>query len=132
MSFPQTIKRRMSLGPSAAVKRAGGAPILARSGQTARSNKPHDCDPESGEFDVGGEGMGLGQNFAAIAEILDMVGDGMPELVLDFTAGPTRRDATGKVRGISGVTGTALLDDDQILFHDAGKASETVIRQRSG
>ena len=76
--------------------------------------------------------MGFGEDFAALAEALELKHDGVADFLFDFRAGPAGDDTAGKIGGVGGIAGTGLFDDDQVLFHDAGKASETVIRQRSG
>ncbi len=85
----------------------------------------------SGEFDVSGKSVGFGEDFAALAEVLEMVGDGVAEFLLDFRTGPAGGDAAGKIRGVGGVAFAGFFDDDQVLFHDADQASETGIRPRS-
>jgi len=67
--------------------------------------------------------MGFGEDFAAFAEIVEMVSYGVADFVFDFSASPACGDAGGKIGGVGGVTGSGLFDDDQILFHDAGNAS---------
>jgi hypothetical protein len=54
-----------------------------------------------------------------------MMGNGVLDFLFDFGAGPSGDDAAGKIGGIGGVAGTGLFDDDQIFFHDAGKASQS-------
>ena len=76
--------------------------------------------------------MGFGEDFAALAEALKLEHDGVADFLFDFTAGPPGNDAARKIRGVGGIAGAGLFDNDQVLFHDAGKASETTIRQRSG
>jgi len=79
----------------------------------------------SGEFDVGGEGVGFGEDFAALAQVLEMVGEGVVHFLFDFGAGPAGDHTARKIGGIGGIAGTGLFDDDQIFFHDAGKASQS-------
>jgi hypothetical protein len=76
--------------------------------------------------------VGLRGDFAALAEVLELEGDGVADLLFDFTAGPAGDNATGEIGGVGGVAAAGFFDNDKILFHDAGKASETGIRQRSG
>ena len=68
--------------------------------------------------------MGLGEDLAALAEALKLQGDGMTDFLFDFTAAPAGDNAAGEIGGIGGVAGAGLFDDNQILFHDAGKASQ--------
>jgi len=74
----------------------------------------------------------FGEDFAALAEALELERDGVPDFLFDLTPGPAGNDAAGKIGRVRGVAGAGLFDDNQILFHNAGKASEAMIRQRSG
>ena len=42
--------------------------------------------------------MGFGEDFAAVAKILEVMGQRVADFVLDFGAGPPRSYATGQVR----------------------------------
>ena len=81
--------------------------------------------PKSGKFDVGGEGVGFGEDFAALAEVLEVMGDGVVDFLFDFGAGPSGDDAARKIGGKGSVAGTGLFDDDQVFSHGAGKASQS-------
>lgn len=50
------------------------------------------------ELEVGGVGVGLGDDFAALTQILEVKEDGAAEILLDFAAGVPVGDATGKIR----------------------------------
>jgi len=76
------------------------------------------------EFDEGGEGMGFRENFATLAEILEMAGHGVMDFLLDFGASPASGDAPGQVGTVGGVARAGFFNDDQIFFHDAGPASQ--------
>ena len=81
---------------------------------------------KSRQFDVGREAMGFRQDFAALAEILEMAGDGAMDFSFDLGTSPSRGDAPGQVGRIGGVARSGFFNDDQIFLHDAGKASQTI------
>jgi len=68
--------------------------------------------------------MGLGEDFATLAEALDLQDYGVTDFLFDFTAGPAGDNTAGEIGGIGGVAGAGLFDDNQVLFHDTGKASQ--------
>lgn len=69
--------------------------------------------------------MGFGEDFAALAEVLELERDGVADFLIDFGAGSGGDDAAGQIGGIGGVSGTGFFDDDEIFFHDVGKASQS-------
>jgi len=69
--------------------------------------------------------VGFGEEFAALAEGFEVEDQGVAKFPFDFRAGPARDDTTGEIRGIGGVAGAGFFDDDEIFFHDAGKASQS-------
>ena len=77
------------------------------------------------EFDEGGEGAGFGEEFAELAERFEVNGEGVADSLLDFAAGPAGSDAARQVRRVGSVAGAGFFDDDEIFFHDAGKASRS-------
>jgi hypothetical protein len=80
---------------------------------------------KSRKLDVGRERMGFREDFAALAEILEMAGDGVMDFSFDFGTSPGSGDAPGQVRRVGGVARSGFFNDDQIFLHDAGKASQT-------
>jgi len=75
----------------------------------------------AGEFDVGGVGVGGGEDFAAFAELLEVGDEYVAKIVLGVVATVAIGDAAGHVRRISEIAGTGFLDDDEIFFHDAAR-----------
>jgi hypothetical protein len=80
--------------------------------------------PQSREFDVGREGMGFRENFAALAEILEMAGDGVMDFLFNFGASPASGDAPRQIGSVGGVARAGFFNDDQVFFHYAGQASQ--------
>ena len=52
------------------------------------------------EFDVRGIGMGFGDSLTFLAQAVEMKGDGLAHILLDFLTGPTGRHTAGQIRGI--------------------------------
>ena len=69
--------------------------------------------------------MRLGENFSALAETLQLQGKSVTDSLFDLAARPAGDYTSGEIGRISSVAGTGFFDDDQILFHDAGKASQS-------
>ena len=69
--------------------------------------------------------MGFGEEFAALAEGFEVQGEGVAEFLFDFRMSPARDDAARQVRTVGSVAGAGFFDDDEIFFHDAGRASQS-------
>jgi hypothetical protein len=69
--------------------------------------------------------MGFREDFAALVEVLELEREGVADFLFDFGAGSGANDAAGQIGGVGGVSGAGFFDDDEIFFHDAGKASQS-------
>jgi len=73
----------------------------------------------AGEFDVGGVGVGSGEDFAAFAELLEVGDEDAMQVAFSFVASEGVGDTAGHVGRISEIAGTGFLNDDEIFLHGA-------------
>jgi hypothetical protein len=90
-----------------------------------------ECGPyKLGEFEVGRIGVRLGDDFATLAEILEVKEHGAAEVLLDFATGAAVSHAAWKIGGIGHISGASFLNHNEIFLHDAGGASESGAKVR--
>jgi len=71
----------------------------------------------SREFDVGGVRLRFRHRLAIFSQAIEVKGDGFPHIFLYLSLGITGRDATRKIGGVGGKTGSRFFDHDEIFLH---------------
>lgn len=71
----------------------------------------------AGKLDVRGVGVGRGEYFAALAELLEVMDEEPVEVAFGFMAAVAISNATGHVWRIGEIAGTGFFDNDEIFFH---------------